>query len=97
MSSYSQDKLSGDSSSEQAADLPYQLKLSVDILSVRNLTVSANVVAKYSVNLQTSGCRSNKSLVMHSFAAKEATAVNSGAHDTKLADSFTSFEFSANK
>lgn len=97
MSSYSQDKFSAESSSDQPGDLPYQLKLSVDILSVKNLQLSANVIAKYSVNLQASGCRTNKSLVLHSYAAKEATAVNSGAHDTKLADSFASFEFVANK
>jgi chromosome segregation ATPase len=96
MSSYSQDKFSAESSSD-ASDLPYQLKLSVDILSVKNLTVSANVFAKFSLNLQASGCRSNKTLVQHIFAAKEPTAVNSGGHDTKLTDSFASFEFVANK
>jgi len=97
MSSYSQDKFSAESSSEAVGDLPFQLKLSVDILSVKNLSVSAQVVAKYSVNLQASGCRANKTLVLHSFTSKETTAVNSGAHDTKLADSFASFEFVANK
>lgn len=86
-----------DSLSDLNLDNPYQLKLSVDVLSVKNLTLSANVIAKGSVNLQASGAKTNRTLVHHSFAAKEPTAVNQGSHETKLLDSFASFEFVANK
>lgn len=98
MSNYSQDKFSGlESASESHLDVSYQLKLSVDVLSVKNFTTSANVVPKYTLNLQACGSRQNKTLVQHNFAAKEATAVNQGPQETKLSDGFSSFEFTANK
>ena len=52
MSTYSHGKLSeGAYSSETISELSYQLKLSVDILSVKNFHVSANVLPKFTVNL----------------------------------------------
>ena len=77
MSTYSHGKLSeGAYSSETISELSYQLKLSIDILSVKNFHVSANVLPKFTVNLQAAGSRNNPTLVQHSFAAKDATAVN---------------------
>ena len=77
MSTYSHGKFSeGAYSNETISELPYQLKLSVDILSVKNFTLSANVVTKFSVNLQAAGSKNNRTLVHHNFAAKDATSVN---------------------
>jgi hypothetical protein len=77
MSNYSNDKFSdGGSSNEGTSDLSYQLKLSVDILTVKNFVMSANIITKYNLNLQAAGSKTNPSLVYHSFAAKEATPVS---------------------
>jgi hypothetical protein len=76
MSNYSNDKFSDGGSSNEGTDLTYQLKLSVDILSVKNFAMSANIITKYNLNLQAAGSKTNPSLVYHSYAAKEATPVN---------------------
>ena len=77
MSTYSHGKFSeGAYSNETISELPYQLKLSVDILSVKNFTLSANVVTKFSINLQAASSKNNRTLVHHNFAAKDATPVN---------------------
>ncbi len=97
MSAYSGKLSEGAYSIETISELPYQLKLSVDILSVKNFTLSANVLTKFNINLQAAGAKNNRTLVHHNFAAKDATPVNQGAHDTKIQDSFASFEFVATK
>ena len=97
MSNYSQDKFSDDGSVDSGVEQSFKLKLSVDVLSVKNLQMSANLQTKLNLNLQASGLKNNTSLINHSFAAKEATPVNQGAHETKLADSFASYEFVATK
>ena len=64
MSTYSHGKLSeGAYSSETISELSYQLKLSVDILSVKNFTLSANVLPKFTLNLQAAGSKNNRTLV----------------------------------
>jgi len=43
MSNYSQDKFSDAGSVDSSVEQSYKLKLSVDVLSVKNLTISANL------------------------------------------------------
>ena len=49
MSEYSEDKFDDGASSH--GDDVYKLKLSVDLLSVKNFKMSANLMIKYTLNL----------------------------------------------
>jgi hypothetical protein len=78
MSDYSDDKFDDGGSSN--ADDVYKLKLSVDLLSVKNFKMSANLVIKYTLNLQAAAQGSNKNnLAFHSFTSKEATPLSAGS------------------
>ena len=50
MSDYENDKFS-EESGEAAADALYNLKLSVDLRSVKNMKVAANAYVQFSLNL----------------------------------------------
>ena len=61
------------------ASQPHNLKLSVDLNSVRNMTVAANVFLTYQLHL----------MEVHTFQSSPPTAVSqSRGQDTKLANAF---------
>jgi len=78
MSEYSDDKFE-DGGSSNAADV-YKLKLSVDLLSVKSFKMSANIILKYTLNLQAAAQgNNNNNLAYHSFTSKEATPLSAGS------------------
>ena len=75
------------SSNKSDANAAHSLKLSIDLLSVRNLQAAANLVASYQLQLNE----------LHSFQSSPPTPVNQGGADTQLQNGFASFEFLASK
>lgn len=64
------------------------LKLSIDLLSVKNLQVAANIVLSYQLNLRDT----------HSFQSQPATPVGQNQQsDTELKNCFCSYDFQATK
>lgn len=75
------------SSSKSDQNAAHSLKLSIDLLSVRNLQSAVNLVAGYQLQLNE----------LHSFQSSPPTPVNQGGADTQLQNGFASFEFLASK
>ena len=73
--------------SDAGSEQHHKLKLSVDLLSVKDLQVSANLVCNYSLKLSSG---------MHTFRTEAPTPV-SQASESKLQKAFASFEFAASK
>ncbi|TNV83154.1 hypothetical protein FGO68_gene15387 [Halteria grandinella] len=65
------------------------LKLSIDFLSVKEMKISAQISVSYSLRLQSTSS--------HQFKSAPATPVNQGATETKLQNSFASYDFQASK
>lgn len=81
MSEYEDDHFEADSEPK------HLLRLSIDLLSIKDLKLSANVSVGYTVNL-------NKT---HTFKSSPSTPLNSGGNETKLANAFAAYEFQATK
>lgn len=79
----------GKKASEQSADeqVNHSLKLSIDLLSVKDLNVAANVTCSYQIKLSSGS---------HSFKTDQPTAVGQSG-ETKLLLGFASYEFQASK
>jgi len=67
----------------------HAMKLSVDVISTKDFTLSANILVKYSLALV--------SAQTHSFRSSQPTAVKAGKQATELAKNFASYEFGASK
>ena len=93
MSDYENDKFS-EESGEASADALYNLKLSVDLRSVKNMKVAANAYVQFSLNL---GSGQGSKQQFHQFKSDQPTAIGQGTSETKLESSFASYEFQANK
>lgn len=80
MSEYEDDHFEADT------DQKHLLRLSIDLFSVKDMKVSANLCLSYTINL-------NKT---HTFKSSPPTAVNQG-QEVKLANAFATYEFQATK
>ena len=67
----------------------HAMKLSIDVISTKDLTLSANILVKYNLSL------GNQQT--HSFKSPQPTAVKQGNGVTELAKNFASYEFGASK
>lgn len=82
------DKESSGSAANNDPSALHKLKLSIDLLSVRNMSMAANVYLSYQLHLNE----------VHSFQSSPPTPVGqSKGQDVKLANTFASYEFSASK
>jgi hypothetical protein len=97
MSDYSGDQFDQESArggDQVPANTVYNLKLSVDVRSVKNLKVAGSITTKYSLNLSAE----NSKAQFHQFTSSKATPVRQQSQsETKLEDTFSSYEFLANK
>ncbi len=93
MSEYSEDQFEQSNQSVDK-DQDYKLKLSVDVRSVKNLKLAANLTTHFSIDLSADA---NKSKLMQFKAANSTVVKQSQQQETKLQDSFASYEFVANK
>lgn len=82
MSDYEKD----DFELEDDPSAKHLLRLGIDILSVKEMKVSANISIEYVVNLDEA----------HAFKSHPPTPVNQGL-EAKISNSFASYEFQANK
>ena len=88
MSNYSEDQFEGASQGSNSAETVHHLKFTVDLLSVKDFKVAANLLLSYQINLHKT----------HSFKSSgNGTAIKAGAAEQKLTNSFASFEFRASK
>jgi len=83
------DQSSGSQAKGQGNDKgSHQLKLSIDLLSVRNMQMAANLFAVYSLKLKE----------VHQYQSNPPTPVGQTLmQDTELKNCFASFDFAANK
>lgn len=93
-SNYSSDRFEAAGDDKPAAGVSdaqtYKLKLSIDLKSVKNFKVAANMVSQFSVNLGES--------VYHQFKSAQATSVpQNQPAETALHDTFAAYDFLANK
>jgi hypothetical protein len=77
----------GKKSAENDEQANHKLKLSIDLLAIKDLNMAANITCNYQLKLTSGG---------HSFKTDTATPVAQSA-ETKLLSGFASFEFSASK
>lgn len=82
-SKYTSDSFDAASAEEQS----HQLKLSIDLLSVRNCSISANLFAAYQLKLKE----------VHTFQSNPPTPVGTGTQDRELKNCFASYTFAATK
>ena len=88
--SYSEsfEQASGKASDKAGGNAPHGLKLSIDLLSVKNMQVAANVVIAYQLRLRET----------HSFQSSPPTSVGQNQmQDTELRNCFSSYDFHATK
>jgi hypothetical protein len=74
MSDYSKDSFESNSNNQKGGTEMHKLKLSVDLLSVRNMTIAANIFVAYQLQLKE----------VHSFQSQPPTAVTQKGQDTNL-------------
>lgn len=85
MSEYEDASFENDSNKSKAS--MHCLKLSIDLLSVKNVANAANVFAQYQLDLTDK----------HSFMSQPPTPVQTGAQETRLQNGFAAFDFVATK
>ena len=83
MSDYEDDRFSDESADKNAAgaDALFNLKLSVDVRSVKDMKLSGNAQVKWSLNLGVGKGSNNQ---FHQFKSNQATPVSQGGAETKL-------------
>lgn len=84
MSDYEDDQFEKEEPS--GAESKHLLRLSIDLLSVKDLKMSANVTVSYTINL-------NKT---HAFESSPPTPANQ-SQEVKLSNAFATYEFQATK
>jgi hypothetical protein len=84
MSDYYSESFENNSNQSNAM---HNIKLSIDLMSVRNMAVAANAFVSYQIDLTDA----------QNFQSQPPTAVPAGNQETKLNNGFAQYEFSASK